>query len=142
MQSAHPRPQTRLVLVVEDNVDAQFITTSTLRHFGYAVIKAESVEEARQLARQQKPDVVVLDCRLPDGDGLELARSWRRDATMKTVPIVVLTAFSARQDVEAALLAGADAFLVKPVPGAVLAAQIDKVLAGARPSQTMRAQRP
>ena len=140
MQSAHPRSQTRVVLVVEDNEDAQVITTSTLRHFGYDVIKAECVAEARQLARQQKPDAVVLDCRLPDGDGLDLARSWRRDPTMKTVPIIVLTAFSARQDVEAALLAGADAFLVKPVAGALLAAEVDKVLAGPRPSQTMRAQ--
>ncbi len=141
MQSADSRPRTRVVLVVEDNVDAQVITTSTLRHFGYDVMKAESVEEARGLARTRRPDVVVLDCRLPDGDGLELARSWRSDPGMKNVPIIVLTAFSARQDVEAALLAGADAFLVKPVPGALLAAQIDKVLAGARPSQTMRAQR-
>ncbi len=130
------------MLVVEDNVDAQVITTATLRHFGYDVMKAENLEEARQLARQQTPDAVVLDCRLPDGDGLELARIWRRDPKMKTVPVVVLTAFSARQDVEAAILAGADAFLVKPVPGAVLAAQIDKLLAGNRPSQTLRAHRP
>jgi DNA-binding response OmpR family regulator len=130
------------VLVVEDNVDAQVITTSTLRHFGYDVMKAENLEEARQLARQQKPDVVVLDCHLPDGDGLELARIWSRDPGMKSVPIIVLTAFSARQDVEAALLAGADAFLVKPVPGAVLAASIDKLLDGTRPSQALRAQRP
>ena len=127
------------MLVVEDNEDAQIITTSTLVHFGYDVIKAENLEQARQLARQQRPDVVILDCRLPDGDGLELARSWRRDASMKTVPVIVLTAFSARQDVEAALLAGADAFLVKPVPGAILAAQVDKLLAGALPSQTLRA---
>jgi len=141
MQSAHPRPITRLVLVVEDNVDAQVITTSTLAHFGFEVMKAESIHEARHLAQQRRPDVVVLDCRLPDGDGLELARTWRRDANMKTVPVIVLTAFSARQDVEAALLAGADAFLVKPVPGAVLAAQVEKALAGARPSQTLRAQR-
>jgi DNA-binding response OmpR family regulator len=130
------------VLVVEDNVDAQVITTSTLQHFGYEVVKAESVDEARQLVRDRRPDVVILDCRLPDGDGLELARAWRRDPQMQNVPVIVLTAFSARQDVEAALLAGADAFLVKPTPAAVLAAQVQKVLGGARPSQTLRAQRP
>ena len=141
MLSAHPGPCARLVLVVEDNVDAQFITTSTLAHLGYEVMKADSLEEARQLAEKRRPDAVVLDCRLPDGDGLELARRWRSDASMKNVPIIVLTAFSARQDVEAALLAGADAFLVKPTPGAVLAAQLEKVLAGTRPSQPLRAQR-
>jgi DNA-binding response OmpR family regulator len=131
----------RLILVVEDNVDAQTITTATLRHFGYHVMKAGSVEEARRVAAQRRPDAVVLDCRLPDGDGLELARDWSVEPSMKTVPIVVLTAFSARQDVEAALLAGVDAFLVKPVPGAVLAAQIAKVLAGCRSSQRLRTQR-
>jgi DNA-binding response OmpR family regulator len=138
-QTKHRR---RLVLVVEDNVDAQIITTSSLRHFGYEVIKAGDIDEARRIARQRTPDVIVLDCRLPDGDGLELAREWRTHPMMKDVPVVVLTAFSARQDVEAALLAGADAFLVKPVPAAILAAQIERVLTGSRPSQTLRAQRP
>ena len=136
------RSRARLVLVVEDNVDAQVITTSTLRHFGYDVLKAGTVEEARQLAQRERPDVVVLDCRLPDGDGLELARSWQTDAVMKDVPVVVLTAFSARQDVEAALLAGADAFLVKPTAGEVLAASVAKVLDGMRPSQALRVRRP
>lgn len=136
--ATHPR----LVLVVEDNPDAQVITTSTLVHFGYDVTKAGSLEEAETSVATRTPDVVVLDCRLPDGDGLELARRWRRQPSMRSVPIIVLTAFSARQDVEAALLAGVDGFLVKPVAGAVLAARIEGVLAGRRPSQTMRAQRP
>jgi len=143
MPSQKPlRSRARLVLVVEDNIDANFITTSTLRHFGYEVMKAESLQEARKLTEDQRPDVVVLDCRLPDGDGLELAREWRGDPNMKNVPILCLTAFSARQDMEAALLAGADAFLVKPISGEVLALQVEKALAGSHPSQTLRAQRP
>jgi DNA-binding response OmpR family regulator len=130
------------VLVVEDDVDAQLITAGTLRHFGFEVMIAESLHEANRLAHERRPDAVVLDCRLPDGDGLELARAWRSDPSMMNIPVIVLTAFSARQDVEAALLAGADAFLVKPVPAAVLAAQVEKVLAGTRPSQKLRTQRP
>jgi two-component system phosphate regulon response regulator PhoB len=126
-----------LVLVVEDNVDAQVITASNLRHFGYDVMKASSLEEAKTLSARRKPNVVVLDCRLPDGDGLELAAQWRKDPRMKDVAIIVLTAFSARQDMEAALLAGVDAFLVKPTPGPTLAAHVERVLE-ARPSQRMR----
>src|SRR5262245_40118436 len=114
-----------LVLVVEDNVDAQNITEATLRHFGYEVIVAGTMLEAERLRSRRRPDVVVLDCRLPDGDGLELARRWSSDRAMRNVPIVVLTAFSARQDVEAALLAGVDAFLVKPCLGSELARQIE-----------------
>jgi two-component system, sensor histidine kinase and response regulator len=128
----------RVVLLVEDNVDAQDVYSTTLRHAGYEVEQARSVAEAHAVARRLCPDVVVLDCRLPDGDGLELARSWRSHETMAKVPVIVLTAFSARQDVEAALLAGADAFLVKPCPGHMLAMQIEKVLSGTRPSQKLR----
>jgi DNA-binding response OmpR family regulator len=129
------------VLVLEDNDDAQVITTSSLQHLGYTVSKAGTIAEAERLVVLDRPDVVVLDCRLPDGDGLELARRWSTSPTMRDVPIIVLTAFSARQDVEAAILAGADAFLVKPCPAAVLAAQIERVITGRRPSQTLRAQR-
>jgi len=131
---------TRTILLVEDNVDAQVITTEALATFGYQVVSASSLEEADELISKRRPDVVVLDCRLPDGDGLELARRWGLDPQKKTIPVVVLTAFSARQDMEAALLAGADAFLVKPCPVAVLAKQIERVLRGTRPSQRLRAQ--
>jgi two-component system, sensor histidine kinase and response regulator len=141
MQSAGQARVSRRVLVLEDNDDAQVITTATLRHFGYTVSKASTIAEAEELVGRMRPDVVILDCRLPDGDGLELVQRWSSDPSMKSVPVIVLTAFSARQDVEAALLAGADAFLVKPCPGAVLAAQIEKVVSGSRPSQTLRAQR-
>ena len=132
----------RTILVVEDNVDAQFITTSVLRHVGYDVVKAGSVEEAQRLARNHPPDLVLLDCRLPDGDGLELAQRWRHDVAMAPVPIIVLTAFSARQDVEAALLAGADAFLVKPCTNEALLAQVERLIGTARPSLGMLAVSP
>src|SRR2546423_15542541 len=118
-----------LVLVVEDNPDAQEITVETLRHEGYEVMKADGIGDAVATAARRRPDIVVLDCRLPDGDGLELAAKWRKEAAMADVPVVVLTAFSARQDVEAALLAGANAFLVKPCATSVLVHQIEKALA-------------
>lgn len=119
-------------------MDAQDIYSKTLAHEGFEVVQARSLAEAREAARARRPDVVVLDCRLPDGDGLELASAWRASREMEDVPVIVLTAFSARQDVEAALLAGADAFLVKPCPGNVLAKQIERVLTGTRPSQRLR----
>ncbi len=134
----HTSTRRRVVLLVEDNVDAQEIYSQTLAREGFEVTQARSLAEARDAARVRPPDVVVLDCRLPDGDGLELARLWRSSSEMASVPVVVLTAFSARQDVEAALLAGADAFLVKPCPSHVLAKQIERVLTGARPSQRLR----
>lgn len=137
--SAAPAGQDRPILVVEDNVDAQFITTSVLKHVGYDVVHAGTLAEAEQIVRSRTPSVVVLDCRLPDGDGLELAQRWRKDPSMRAVPIIVLTAFSARQDVEAALLAGADAFLVKPASSDALLAHVARLVGAGRPSQGMRA---
>lgn len=137
--SEKPAGQDRPVLVVEDNVDAQFITTSVLKHVGYDVVHAGTLAEAEQIAQRRTPSIVVLDCRLPDGDGLELAQRWRKDPAMRAVPIIVLTAFSARQDVEAALLAGADAFLVKPASSEVLLRHVARLIGAGRPSQGMRA---
>jgi len=131
-------PQHPVVLLVEDDADAQEIVSSTLRHYGFQVVQARSIAEAHECARARRPDVVLLDCRLPDGDGLGLARSWRKVDTMADVPVIALTAFSARQDMEAALLAGVDAFLVKPIPMKILAEQIEKVLMGQRPSSKLR----
>lgn len=137
-QSSQAPRARRVVLLVEDDVDATEICALTLAHEGFDVVTARSLAEAQERVRLSVPDAVVLDCRLPDGDGLSLARAWRRQPAMAGVPVIVLTAFSARQDMEAALLAGADAFLVKPCPGNVLAMQIGKLLGGTRPSQTMR----
>jgi DNA-binding response OmpR family regulator len=126
------------VLVVDDNVDAQIISATMLRHAGFEVEQAETLEQANASVRRTLPDVVLLDCRLPDGDGLELASAWRRDPAMAGIRIIVLTAFSARQDMEAALLAGADAFLVKPVPASALVKQIERVMVSPRASSTLR----
>lgn len=126
------------ILLLEDNAEVQHIITTTLEHSGYDVQVADTIAAAAASVKSGKPDVVLLDCRLPDGDGLELVRRWRDDPVMTGVPVIVLTSFYARQDMEAALLAGVDAFLVKPCGGNVLTMQIEKVLSGQRPSRTMR----
>lgn len=128
--SPRPRPP-GVVLVVEDNDDAIDIYGSTLRHHGYEVIFATTLADARELARMRRPDVVVLDCRLPDGDGIGLLEHWRRRGSpMSKVPVIVVTASGVRQDVSAALAAGADVFVQKPCPGDVLTAYVDRAMRG------------
>jgi DNA-binding response OmpR family regulator len=114
------------VLLVEDDPDARYIYASCLKHAGFDVVQASTAREAAEAVQKRTPEVVVLDRRLPDRDGLDLARQWRRFATtaMAKVPIVLITAFTARADVEAALEAGCDVFLGKPCPGHVLAGQV------------------
>lgn len=86
----------------------------------------------------RKPDAVVLDSYLPDGDGLDLVNRWR-DGKMGRVPVIVITAHHDRQDIAAAVVAGADAFVPMPCPGSVLAAHVDRALQSKTPTRRMRA---
>lgn len=105
------------VLVVEDDPDTREIYEDTLRHAGYDVVTAGSLAEAEDAAQERRPDLVVLDCRLPDGSGIDLLRRWKASAAMAGVPIVMVTAHSGQEFIRSASSAGADAFLVKPCWG-------------------------
>lgn len=127
-----------VVLLVEDDEDTRFIYATCLRHAGFRVVEASSAREALEAALARPPDVVVLDRRLGDRDGLELAVQWRAGRAMATTPIIVLTAFTTRADVEKALTAGCDAFLAKPCPGDVLVAHVHKLLVALAPTKKRR----
>jgi DNA-binding response OmpR family regulator len=128
-RSAQSVAQRKLVLLVEDNVDALEIYGSSLRHAGFYVVEAPTLAAARSAVRALCPDVVVLDCKLPDGNGLLLLEAWRKSRTaMKNVPVIVLTASTHREDVDAALHAGSDRFVPKPCPGDDLALHVTRAL--------------
>jgi two-component system OmpR family response regulator len=117
------------VLLVEDNPDAVEIYRLALRGAGYTVIEAPTLLRARACARILLPDIVVLDARLPDGDGLQVLSDWRNsESPMREVPVIVLTAAVSRQEIEAALVAGANEFVAKPCTGDVLALHVTRVL--------------
>ena len=101
------------VLVVEEDAVARADHASTLSLAGHDVVTAATIEDAWRSANERRPDVVVLDCKLPDGSGLDLLRRWRETASMQHVPVVVLTPLPGAMDVEAASRAGADAFVVQ-----------------------------
>src|SRR5688572_16487106 len=128
----------RRVLVVEDDFDAQQIYAATLRHAGYVVVTAGGIRAAREAVRDKRPDIVTLDCRLPDGNGLDLLASWRQPRNeMATVPVVVVTAFSEREHFDAATAAGADAFIVKPCPPDALTAFLARIASAAKPTRRL-----
>ena len=120
------------ILLVEDDYDARAIYRATLSYAGYRVIEAPTVKDARDAVRAIVPDVVVLDCRLPDGDGLQLVDGWRT-GSMARVPVIVVSAHRERQDLDAALLAGADSFVPKPCPGNILAGHVDRAIRAGTP---------
>jgi two-component system phosphate regulon response regulator PhoB len=116
------------VLIVEDDEDIQQLVSYNLVRAGFQVTCADSGEEALELLRQKRPDLVLLDLMLPGIDGLEVCRSVKRDEATREIPIVILSARGEESDVVAGLELGADDYITKPFSPKVAIARIRAVL--------------
>ncbi|MGO4879219.1 MAG: response regulator [Bryobacteraceae bacterium] len=103
------------ILLVEDNELNRDMLGRRLRHRGYEVVTAATGRQGVEMARREKPDVVLMDLSLPEIDGWEAARILKSDADTRTIPVVALTAHAMRGDRERALEAGCDDYATKPV---------------------------
>jgi DNA-binding response OmpR family regulator len=113
------------ILVVDDAPDIRRLTSDYLTHAGFRVLTAGTVEAALRITRTERPDLLVLDLGLPDGDGLDVARAIRRTSSM---PIVMLTARTDEADTIVGLELGADDYVTKPFSPRELVARIRAVL--------------
>jgi DNA-binding response OmpR family regulator len=114
------------VLLVEDNVELSGLVTANLRRSGFAVDQARLLEEAQAALATTRYDIILLDLRLPDGDGFDLIRNLRR--VKDSTPIIVLTARDRLNDRVDGLNLGADDYLVKPFAHEELLARVQAVL--------------
>jgi len=115
----------KTVLVVEDDPRIAQIVQDYLRHAGFAVAMADDGASALALVRDRHPDLVVLDLGLPRVDGIEVAKTLRREGD---VPIVMLTARVEESDRLLGLELGADDYLTKPFSPRELVARVKAVL--------------
>jgi CheY-like chemotaxis protein len=111
---AAERPAPRKILVVDDAPDVRQLARSSLAAVGFEVREAASGEEAITLARQFRPDCVVLDINLPGISGLEVCRILREDVTNETTTIVMLTGEAEPAEKVQAFSSRADEYMVKP----------------------------
>lgn len=109
------------ILIVEDEADIRRFVRLTLASEGHTVHEAATLQRGLIEAGTRRPDLVVLDLGLPDGDGVDLIRDLR---TWSAMPIIVLSARSAEASKIAALDAGADDYLVKPFGSGELMARV------------------
>jgi two-component system KDP operon response regulator KdpE len=109
------------ILVVEDEAEIRRFVCLSLERDGFEVYEADGVERGLIEAGTRRPELVVLDLGLPDGDGVDLIRDLR---TWSDVPVLVLSARSGEKDKVEALDAGADDYLVKPFGAAELLARV------------------
>jgi len=115
----------KTVLVVDDEPSIAQIAGDYLRHGGFCVLTASNGVDALALARAQRPDLIVLDLGLPRMDGLEVAKTLRREGN---VPIIMLTARIEESDRLAGLELGADDYMTKPFSPRELVARVRSVL--------------
>ena len=118
----------RRILVVEDNPLNLKLVRDVLRVAGYHVIEAHTGEEGLRIAREDPPDLVLMDLQLPGIDGTETLHRLRQDGLGRDVPVVAVTAFAMAEDRERATLAGFDGYVEKPISVRALPGQIEAFL--------------
>jgi class 3 adenylate cyclase len=116
------------ILVVDDNETNRDILVTRLEANGYATLQAGDGEEALIAAAQHHPDLILLDVMMPNLDGLETCRRLKAEPAQQFIPVILVTAKAATQDVVAGLDAGADEYLTKPIDQAALVARVRSAL--------------
>jgi len=109
-----PHPGAKTVLIVEDNELNLKLLHDILQYQGYTVFTTRLGEPALELARQHRPDLILLDIQLPDISGMEAARRLKADDQTRTIPIIAVTAFAMSGDEAKILASGCDAYVSKP----------------------------
>lgn len=113
------------ILIAED-VESNFLLLKTLLGKTYNLLRAVNGREALEMFQKETPDLILMDLKMPEMDGLEATRLIRRQTT--TLPIIALTAFAYESDKENALNAGCNDFLTKPVSASLLHQTLEKYI--------------
>jgi two-component system, cell cycle response regulator DivK len=113
-----------LALIVDDNDKNRRLAQYVLRLDGFRTLEAATGGDGVSLAAEHLPDVVLMDIRLPDADGTELAKQLKSDPRTTGIPIVAVTAFAMKGDREWFLAAGFDGYVEKPIDVGEFAAQV------------------
>lgn len=116
------------ILIVEDNEFNLDLLVQLLEE-EYALITADNGAAGVEMARQERPDLILMDMSLPVMDGWEATRRIKADDCMGGIPIIALTAHAMSGDEEKALSAGCDDYLTKPLDDELLYKKLDRFLA-------------
>ncbi len=103
------------VLVVEDNLDNLALVRFLLNRAGYEVLSAGSGVDALRVAREEHPELILMDMAIPEMDGWTAAKELKADPATQKIPVVALTAFTLPGDRRRAMEAGCEGFIPKPM---------------------------
>ncbi|MCC6159235.1 MAG: response regulator [Deltaproteobacteria bacterium] len=116
------------ILVIEDNDLNMMLTTDLLEIAGYAVVQAIDAETGIEMAREKRPDLILMDLALPRIDGLTAVRLLKEDPRTRDIPVVALTAHAMLGDERKALDAGCAGYIAKPIDANRFPAKIAEYL--------------
>lgn len=116
------------ILIAEDERDIRELVVFTLEFGGFEVIAATNGQEAVELARQHRPDLILLDVRMPKMSGYEACRLLKAQEETRTIPVAFLSAKGQEAEIQEGLAAGADAYILKPFAPDELIQQIRALL--------------
>ena len=117
------------ILVVEDEPHISKLVKFILEKNGFEVMQAFVGQEGIEMAKREKPGLIVLDVMMPNMDGFEMCQRLRADPTTVEIPIAILSALSSLVDQTAGLELGVSRYLIKPVSINQLAKVIDELVA-------------
>jgi two-component system, cell cycle response regulator DivK len=116
------------ILVVEDNPANRELLTEMLSAWGYEVVQAVDGADGLAKVESEQPDLVLLDIQMPVLDGYAVVMKLRNNPRFKSLHVIALTAFAMRGDREKALSKGFDGYVTKPIEGAVLRTEMNRLL--------------
>jgi CheY-like chemotaxis protein len=124
------------ILIIEDNLLNLELATDLLEANGFAASSAQTAEEGLRMARELLPDLVLMDFSLPGMDGLSATKHLKADPATRHLTVVGLTAYAMKSDEAAALNAGCDGYLTKPIDTRTFIATVKNFIASANLCQT------
>ena len=105
----------KTVLIVEDNELNMKLFHDLLDAHGYATLKTRNGLEALRLAREHRPNLILMDIQLPEVSGLEVTKWLKEDENLRAIPVVAVTAFAMKGDEERIRQGGCEAYISKPI---------------------------
>jgi two-component system, cell cycle response regulator DivK len=117
------------ILVIEDNEQNMYLSTFILKNHDHEVLQAREGFEGIEIARTQRPDLIILDIQLPRMDGLAVAQELRGHPSTNSIPIVAVTSYAMAGDRERILAVGCQGYIEKPINPETFICDIERHLA-------------
>ncbi len=105
----------KTILVVEDNELNMKLFHDLLEAHGYNILQTKDGMEALRMAREHRPDLILMDIQLPEVSGLEVTKWIKEDEDLKSIPVIAITAFAMKGDEEKIREGGCEAYIAKPI---------------------------